>query len=168
MFMENILLLNQDYTPLNVTTLKRGFKLVFKGKAEIISHDEFKPIETECKNYQRPTVIRLLRYISLPYRKVSLSRFNIYRRDGYKCVYCGSDKDLTLDHMIPKSKGGGNTWKNLVTCCGKCNRLKDDSSVEEFLERTGYVMSHKPFKPTYAQFIKKMGGNVKDDWLPFL
>ena len=168
MFMENILLLNNDYTPINVTTLKRGFKLVFKGKAEIISHDEENPLETESKNYQRPTVIRLLRYISIPYRKVNLTRFNIFRRDGYKCIYCGSDKNLTLDHVIPKSRGGKNNWKNLATCCRKCNRLKDDSSVDEFLETTGYVMSHKPFKPNYAQFIKKMGGNIKDDWEPFL
>lgn len=166
--MDYILLLNQDFSPLNVTTLYRGFKLVFKGKAEIITHDKIKPIKTGTKNYHRPTVIRLLKYVPLPYRKVTLSRHNVYRRDGYKCVYCGSDRNLTLDHMIPKSKGGENNWKNLVTCCGKCNRIKGDTSVEEFLEKTGYTMSHKPFKPTYAQFIKKMGGNVKDDWLPFL
>ena len=167
MFMENILLLNQDYTPLNVTTLRRGFKLVFKGKAEVISHDDNNPIETEVKNYQRPTVIRLLRYISLPYKPVNLTRFNIYRRDGHKCIYCQSTKRLTLDHMIPKCKGGQNTWKNLVTCCQQCNTEKGDTDVDVFLEEKGYTMTHKPYRPTYLQFVNKIKG-TNTDWLPFI
>lgn len=166
--MKTILLLNQDYSPLNVTTLRRAFKLVFKGKAEVISHDEENPLKTDVKFYKRPTVIRLLNYIYFPYKKVLPNRKNIFKRDDNKCVYCGSNKDLTLDHLIPKSKGGNNTWKNLVTCCGKCNRLKDNMMVDDFLLKTGYKMSHQPYKPTHVQFIKKFTDEIIDDWLPFL
>ena len=77
--MEKVLVLNNDYTPLNVTTLKRGFKLVYKGKAEIIFSDDDNPIVSTVKTFKRPTIIRLMRYILLPYKKVQLSRYNIYR-----------------------------------------------------------------------------------------
>jgi len=135
--MENILLLNQDYTPLNVTTLQRGFKLVFKGKAEVISHDKDKPIKTDNKNYQRPTVIRLLRYVALPYRKVTLSRFNVYRRDGYKCVYCGSDKRLELDHIVPLILGGTCLFNNFVLACKSCNCRKNRRDVFKWCKIEG-------------------------------
>ena len=101
-----VLVLNMDYSPINITTIQRGFKLVFKGKAEIVTHEEKNPIKTERKSYRRPTVIRLLRYITLPFRKINLNRQNIYRRDGHKCIYCGSKNNLTLDHVTPKCKGG--------------------------------------------------------------
>ena len=164
MFMENILLLNQDYTPLNVTTLKRGFKLVFKGKAEVISHDDNNPIETEVKNYQRPTVIRLLRYISLPYKTVNLTRFNIYRRDGHKCGYCGSKSNLTLDHIIPKSKGGKNSWTNLVTCCKKCNTKKDDRTPKQ----AGMKLLVKIYRPSFVEFVHGMRGGKRPEWHEYL
>ena len=154
-----ILVLNMDYTPLNITTLQRGFKLVFKGKAEIVEHEENNPIQTDKRNFKRPTVIRLLRYIFLPFKKVHLSRQNVFKRDDHRCIYCGTNRDLTLDHVIPKSKGGGNTWENLVTCCGSCNVKKDDKTLEE----VGLTMRHKPFRPTYLYFIEKIK-NVNNDW----
>jgi 5-methylcytosine-specific restriction endonuclease McrA len=166
--MNDVLLLNQDYSPLKITSLKRGFKLVFKGKAEVLYYDELKPIITDVKNYVRPTIIRLLRYISLPYRKIPLTRDNIYLRDGYKCIYCETKKSLTLDHVIPRSKGGNNEWDNLITCCHSCNVLKGDKSVEEFLNLTGYKMRHKPYKPNYLQFLSIMNDGMKEEWIPYL
>lgn len=162
-----VLVLNMDYSPINITTLQRGFKLVFKGKAEIVSHEKENPIITERKAYTRPTVIRLLRYIYLPFRKVNLNRQNIFRRDDYKCVYCRSSSNLTLDHVLPKSKGGPNTWKNLVTCCGECNVKKGDSLVGDFLSEYGLTMHHQPFKPTYLYFVEKIN-NVSSDWKQFV
>lgn len=166
--MTEILVLNHDYTPLNITTLKSGFKLVFKGKAEIINDDRNRPIETSISKFKRPTVIRLLRYIYLPFKKVPLSRNNIYRRDNHRCIYCGDKNFLTLDHIHPKSKGGQNTWKNLVTCCNKCNVTKGDMTLHEFLKITGYKMSHKPYIPNYIQFIEKIGGKMREEWKPYL
>jgi len=120
----HVLVLNMDYSPINVTSLKKGFKLVFKGKAEIVNESEGEPIITDKKNYNRPTVIRLLRYVVTPFRKVNLNRQNVFRRDDYKCVYCRSEENLTIDHLIPKYRGGNNNWDNLVTCCGDCNVKK--------------------------------------------
>ena len=158
-----VLVLNMDYSPINVTSLQRGFKLVFKGKAEIVTHEIKNPIKTERKKYRRPTVIRLLRYISVPFRKVKLNRQNIFRRDDYKCVYCYSKDNLTLDHLIPKCKGGQNSWSNLVTSCGSCNVKKDDKTLEE----VGLIMRHKPFRPTYLHFIEKIQ-KVNNDWKKYV
>jgi 5-methylcytosine-specific restriction endonuclease McrA len=162
-----VLVLNMDYSPINVTTLQKGFKLVFKGKAEVVSHDEDNPIMTDRKEYRRPSVIRLLKYVYIPFKKVTLSRTNIYRRDDYKCIYCGDNDNLTLDHVVPKCKGGANTWTNLVTCCSDCNIKKGDKDLDVWLKESGLKMRHKPFKPTYLYFVEKIQ-RVRPDWKIFV
>lgn len=158
-----VLVLNNDYTPVSVTDIVRGFKLVYKGKAEIVEHDEDNPIVTEQKIYKRPSVIRLLTYVVLPFKKLSPSRDNIFRRDAHACVYCDSKKNLTIDHVMPRSRGGGNTWENLVTCCTKCNGKKGDRTPEE----SGMKMRRKPFKPGYIYFIKNFA-KIYDQWTVYL
>jgi len=128
--MSTVLVLNFDYTPLNVTSVQRGFVLVTKGKAEVVRSGE-NPIITGYNKYVRPVIIRLLKYIKHRTRLNNPNRSRIYKRDGYECVYCGSKKHLTLDHVLPKSRGGTNEWTNLVTCCSKCNRQKDNKTPEE-------------------------------------
>jgi len=140
--MSNVLVLNYDYTPLNITSIRRGFVLVDKGKAEIVKSDD-NPIITGYNTYIRPVIIRLLRYIKHHAKNIRASRLRVYKRDGYECVYCGSKKELTVDHVIPKSKGGGNEWTNLVTSCFKCNLKKGDKTPEE----AKLTMKHKPFAP---------------------
>lgn len=186
MMRNKILVLNGDYTPISVTTFKRAFKLAFKGKAEVLSHqkdldvkvnlddeyylqllDQCPTLLASSGGFKRPTIIRLLKRVTVPYRKVPLSRQNIYRRDGNACVYCGENnvKKLTLDHVIPKSKGGPNTWMNLVTCCGKCNVEKGDTYMEEM----GYTMLVKPYRPSYLQFINRISGaDVREEWKKYL
>ena len=100
--MEGVLVLNFDFNPLNVTSVRRGFILVDKGKAEIVKSDD-NPISTGYKTYIRPVIIRLLNYIKHKSKTIRASRPRVYKRDHYQCVYCGSNKDLTLDHVIPKS-----------------------------------------------------------------
>jgi len=159
----SVLVLNADFQPLNVTTFRRGFNLVYKGKAEIVEHDaSVDPIRSkEGRSYKRPLVIRLIRFIYVPFKKVPLSRYNIYRRDGHKCGYCGSDKVLTLDHVIPKSRPGGvNSWENLVTCCKKCNSKKDNKTPAE----AGMTLRVKLYRPTYQQFIRGMKFNKDKAW----
>jgi 5-methylcytosine-specific restriction endonuclease McrA len=141
--MSVVLVLNCDYTPLNLTTAKRGFVLVHKGKAEVIQSDTH-PIQGGYNTYIRPLIIRLLNYIKYHTKKLKINRNRIYRRDNYQCVYCGSKKELTLDHVIPKSKGGPNDWENLVTSCSKCNIKKADRTPEEAKMK----MSHQPYVPT--------------------
>lgn len=144
-----ILVLNADYQPINVTSFQKGYKLVWKGKAEVVKEDPTDVIMTS-RSIARPKVIRLLTYLYLPYRRLNLSKQNVYRRDGFKCVYCGSGANLTLDHVLPRSRGGDNSWENLVTCCRKCNAKKDDRTPEEARMR----MRHKPFVPTFSHLIE--------------
>ena len=82
-------------------------------------------------------------------------------------VSIGSKESLTLDHVIPKSKGGPNSWKNLVTCCGSCNVKKGDKKVDVFLSENNLKMHHQPFKPTYLYFVEKIN-NVSADWKQFV
>jgi 5-methylcytosine-specific restriction endonuclease McrA len=158
-----VLILNNDYTPVSVTDIARGFKLVYKGKAEIVEHDESNPIVTDQKVYKRPSVIRLLSYVVLPFKKLKPSRDNVFRRDAHMCVYCDSKKNLTIDHVLPRSRGGDNTWENLVTCCTKCNGKKGNRTPEE----AGMKMRQKPFKPGYTYFMKNFA-KVYDQWTVYL
>lgn len=145
---KKILVLNADNQPLNITTFRKGFKLLHKGKAEVYRSDA-NDIILASITMERPTIIRLLKYLYTPYRKINLSKQNIYKRDGYACVYCGSDSDLTLDHVTPRSRGGGNTWENLVTCCKPCNSRKDNRTPSE----AGMRMRVKPFVPSFTHLI---------------
>jgi 5-methylcytosine-specific restriction endonuclease McrA len=140
--MSNVLVLNFDYTPLNVTSFQRGFVLVDKGKAEIVKSDT-NPVIIGVKQYVRPLIIRLLNYIKFQTKKLRVNRNRIFKRDGNQCMYCGSKKELTLDHVLPKSRGGGNEWTNLVTCCSKCNVKKGNRTPEE----AKMFMKSKPYVP---------------------
>lgn len=128
--MSKVLVLNFDYTPLNVTSLQRGFVLVDKGKAEVVKSDDT-PIRTTYSTYVRPLIIRLLNYINFRTRGFKVNRKGIFRRDNFQCGYCGSSKELTIDHIVPRSRGGKNSWTNLVTCCSKCNIKKGNKTPDE-------------------------------------
>ncbi len=156
-----ILVLNSDYTPLTVASVNRAFKLIYKEKAEIIISKGY--IKTEKKDYEKPLIIRLYNHITYPYKKATLSRYNLYKRDSYKCQYCGSDKNLTMDHILPRSRGGKNTWDNLVTCCNRCNVYKGDRTPEE----ANMFLIKKPFAPNHLFFINKMY-KTHEEWKPYL
>jgi CRISPR/Cas system Type II protein with McrA/HNH and RuvC-like nuclease domain len=161
--MSNVLVLNFDYTPLNVTSIRRGFVLVDKGKAEIVKSDE-NPITAGYNTYVRPLIIRLLKYIKHHVRTLRASRPRIYKRDNYECVYCGFKKDLTLDHVLPKSRGGGNDWTNLVTSCFKCNLKKGNKTPDE----ARMVMKQKPFVPTLVgenQSVQKVWNDYQKSFV---
>ena len=143
--MSKVLVLNADYTPLNVTSLNRGFKLVYKGKAEVVKKDD-KPLLTSIGDFIRPLIIRLLNYVRHQVKPIKLNRKRIYKRDNFECVYCGSQKELTIDHVLPRSRGGKNSWTNLVTCCQKCNLKKGNKTPEE----ARMVLRTKPSEPGYV------------------
>ena len=161
--MNNILVLNADYIPLSITTLRKGFKLTYKGKAEIVESNYDALIRSAYTSIPMPSVIRLLSYVNLPYRKITLTRHNIFKRDGNKCVYCPSTKDLTLDHVYPKSRGGKDTWENLVTCCKKCNSKKADQTPKE----AGMVWHGVAKKPNHFAMLT-MNNEVNDAWRPYI
>ncbi len=140
--MDKVLVLNADFTPLNVTSMVRGYVLVQKGKAEILKTSET-PILTGMSEIVRPLIIRLLNFVKYRLKAVKIKRERIYKRDGWKCVYCESKKNLTIDHVLPKCRGGKNTWSNLVTCCSSCNARKNDKTPEE----AGMRMLTTPTEP---------------------
>ena len=161
--MSNVLVLNYDYTPLNITSTRRGYVLVDKGKAEIIKSDE-NPIVAGYQTYVRPLIIRLLSYIKFNQRNLKANRTRIYKRDNHECAYCGSKKQLTLDHIIPKSRGGGNDWNNLVTCCFKCNLKKGNKTPEE----AKMVLKVKPYAPTLINengFLNKIWNDYQESFV---
>jgi 5-methylcytosine-specific restriction endonuclease McrA len=101
----------------------------------------------------------------VPYKKVVLTRKNILRRDSYKCAYCGrSDLPLTIDHVIPKSRGGNDSWENLVCACTTCNNKKGDRTLEE----ANMILHSRPFKPSHIMFIKHVVGKLDENWKPYL
>lgn len=159
-----VLVLNQDYSPITVCTINRAFLLVYLNKAELINAAKNTFLRTVSKSFPLPSVIRITQYVNIPYRSVVLTRYNVFKRDGNACQYCGSTKELTLDHVIPKSKGGKSTWTNLVTACKKCNAKKGDFK----LEKTDMKLKSKPVKPSYTMFLRSNSGNCQEEWLPYL
>jgi len=144
-----VIVLNADLRPINVTTFKKGFKLIYKGKAEVLETYEDDYIVTYTRKFLRPRVIRLLNYVNLPYRKLSPTKRNIFKRDNFTCMYCPGKKDLTLDHVQPKSRGGKDTWKNLVASCSKCNNKKDNKTPQE----AGMKLRKMPTAPSLMELL---------------
>jgi 5-methylcytosine-specific restriction endonuclease McrA len=133
MTVRDTLLLDQGYQPLRVIPWQRALCMHFVGKVELVSaHDWI--IRTVSSSYVAPAVVRLLRRVKVRPMYVRFSRENVYLRDGYRCQYCNkgcSGADLTLDHVIPRSRGGKTTWRNVVTACVECNRRKGRETPEE-------------------------------------
>lgn len=144
-----ILVLNSSYEPLHFTNWKRAVILLFKEKAKAISK----------------RVIRLVNYVKLKFKNNKLypSRSLIFKRDDYECQYCGTKKDLTLDHIIPKSKSGQDTWENLVACCTPCNLKKGN----KFIHETDMKLKSIPKAPFSAVLLDLQKSKVKE-WKEFL
>lgn len=155
--MEVVLVLNADYSPLNVTTLHRGFVLVDKGKAEIVKKGK-EDIVTTIGNFVRPVIIRLLSFVRFRPVNLRVNRKRIFKRDNNTCGYCGSHKNLTVDHILPKSRGGKNTWENMITCCNRCNSMKDNRTPEE----AGMKLSFKPYQPDIFSLV--FSEQVEEAW----
>lgn len=159
-----VLVLNQDYQPLSVCSVQRSVKLLFLEKAELLHDDPGRKIRTTSEDYTYPSVIRLRSYIRLPYTKIVLSRRNIMRRDKNTCQYCGSKSGLTLDHILPKSRGGGDSWENLITACNVCNVKKGNRTPDE----AKMPLRGKPYRPVHITFFRDIMGGVQEPWKPYL
>jgi 5-methylcytosine-specific restriction endonuclease McrA len=159
-----VLVLNQDYQAVTVCSAERAFVLVFLKKAEMISHRTAKVLRSVSQEFAYPSIIRLNRFVNLPFKRVALSRVNIYKRDGYACVYCKSKDNLTLDHVVPRSRGGRDAWDNLVTACQRCNTEKGDRTPDE----ADMKMAHQPFRPSFIMYLRDFHGKVQDEWRPYL
>jgi 5-methylcytosine-specific restriction endonuclease McrA len=159
-----VLVLNADFRAFSICNVYKAFLLIYTDKADAVSSSRSLEIRTIDRVYEVPSVIKLRHYVQMPYRHVMLSRQNVFKRDGYKCGYCGSHKDLTLDHVLPKSRGGRSSWTNLVTACKRCNARKGDFLPEEI----GMPLLVKPFKPSFVMFLREYSGLSDEAWNPYL
>jgi 5-methylcytosine-specific restriction endonuclease McrA len=162
---QQVLVLNASYEPLNVTTVRRAHVLVFKGKAEVIEElDE--PLRSATVTFPRPHVIRLVQYVRVPrtlQRKIS--RRALFARDGWRCMYCGEPGGkLTLDHVVPRSRGGDSVWENVVTSCAPCNMRKGNRLPEE----VSMSLRAKPRPPASVLFIHLATPRIPNGWQPYL
>lgn len=158
-------MLNQSYEPVSICSAKKAMILLLLMKADLVEKKEGKLIRTVNKSFPYPSVIRLASYVRFPHKKVELSRKNIHRRDNYRCQYCGKKiATLTIDHVIPKSRGGTDSWDNLVTACISCNNKKGNRTPEE----AGMKLISKPTKPHHILFMKQYLGTIENAWKPFL
>ena len=138
-----VLLLNQNYEPLNVCSLRRAMVMIMGGKAETLENGRGL-IRSAQRSWPRPSVIRLSYMIRRPLPRVRLCRREIFRRDGYICQYCGARTyKLTMDHVVPRYRGGQHTWRNLVSACPACNRRKGGKT----LEQANMHLLHTPVEP---------------------
>jgi 5-methylcytosine-specific restriction endonuclease McrA len=162
-----VLLLNADYEPLNVCDVRRAFRLVFGEKAEVIEYDHAE-IVTPRQVFRAPSVIRLQYHIRRPRPRVRLSRREVFVRDRHQCQYCGHiSHDLTLDHVVPRHRGGSHTWDNLVTACKGCNHRKGGRLPEEARMRLLRV----PFEPrcdVYSLFSPYLADPRNEAWRDYL
>ncbi len=163
--MGQVLVLNASYEPLNVCSVRRAHVLVFKGKAEVVEHLG-RPLRSAAQRFLWPHVIRLLQYVRVPksvQRKIS--RRALFARDGWRCQYCGSEGGkLTLDHVVPRSRGGESVWENVVTSCAPCNLRKGNRAPED----VGMRLHSPPRPPSPALFVTLAAPRIPDGWQPYL
>ena len=162
---QKVLVLNQSYEPLMVVNAKRAIVLVLKNKVELLEKYN-NSIRTVSNKFESPSVIRLNFYVRIKYKNTPISRKHILRRDNNRCQYCDKKAiPLTIDHVIPRNKGGKDTWENLVAACGKCNTKKGN----QLLEAIEMQLLKKPKKPNYLFYFKQyINKDVEDSWKEYL
>lgn len=160
-----VLVLNQNYEPLNVCNVRRAIVLLDKGKAEVLEHNHGL-VHSPSRTLSLPSVIRLVYLIHRPRPQLRLSRKEIFARDGYTCQYCGLEsKELTLDHVMPRNRGGQHTWENVVAACKNCNHKKRNRTPEEAHMR----LAQRPYRPkANLYFIFYQHLMVQEEWMKFL
>lgn len=161
--MNRCIVLNGDFTFLNTVSWKRGIRLILTGKSEPLKYSDRVIRCADGSEFPVPLVIRLIKVIRMIYRnRVPYSKRNIMVRDGYECMYCGATNQLTIDHMLPSSRGGKTSFENCVTACQPCNNKKNNRTTSE----AKMFPRKKPHCPTISEFfIIKMKSLGVDDFL---
>jgi 5-methylcytosine-specific restriction endonuclease McrA len=161
-----VLVLNASYEPINVCTVRRATVLILKARAEMIERSEWS-LHAENVTFPVPMVIRLTTYVKIPRDAHSrkITRRAIFARDRWTCQYCGSERGtLTIDHVVPRSKGGGSGWENIVTCCAPCNRRKGDRLPKQ----ANMHPKRKPKPPHATIFVHVAVPSVPAVWKRYL
>lgn len=165
--MEGVLVLNHNYQPLNVTNARRALGLLYLGKAHMVEKDS-KVFHAERMEIELPAVVRLNHYVRRPMPVLRVSRKAIFARDEHICQYCGArGVTLTIDHVLPRHRGGTTAWANLVCCCTKCNNLKGNRTPAE----SGLRLRRRPVRPKFIPYIsytKFLAAAANPVWRPYL
>ncbi|HHJ51673.1 MAG TPA: HNH endonuclease [Caldithrix abyssi] len=159
-----VLILNQNYEPITICSMKRAIILVYLKKVQMVERYECS-VRSVSVSMPCPSIIRLNSYVRKPFREVILNRKNILKRDQNICQYCGKNsRPMTIDHVIPKSYGGKDTWENLVCACYSCNAKKSNRTPEE----AGMKLLRRPRKPSHLFYLQNLIGNPPESWKPYL
>ncbi len=162
--MSKVLVLNASYEPLNITSWRRAIILLLKDKAEQVEHNG----RLIYDSIPLPTVIRLRHYVHVPYKEIPLTRRNVLYRDSHQCQYCGCyGEDLTIDHVIPRSRYGGDTWDNVVSACVRCNVKKGNRTPKE----AGMPLIRPPRRPhssLYFEISKIVRAGTHQEWSKYV
>src|SRR5512133_372575 len=145
-----VLVLNATFEPINVCSVRRAAVLLLKEKAEMLEHAAWE-LRSEHTAIPRPVVIRLVTFVKVPRdtHRRKITRRAVFARDNWTCQYCGARSNLTVDHVIPRSKGGGSSWDNIVASCAPCNRRKGDALPRQ----VGMRLRKQPRTPSATVFI---------------
>ena len=160
-----MLVLNATYQPINVCTVRRAVVLLLKEKAEIVERTD-RILHSASATLSRPAVIRLVSYVKVPRaaHRRKITRRAVFARDDWTCQYCGSRAQLTVDHVIPRSKGGGSSWENIVAACAPCNRRKGDALPRQ----AGMTLARQPRTPGPDIFIQVAAPAIPATWRQYL
>ena len=160
-----VLVLNQSYEPLTICRVRRAVMLIYRGKAEMLENG-VGFIHSVSDSFPIPSVIRLAYLIKRPRRERKLTRFEVFNRDRSTCQYCGKEtRQLTLDHIIPRYRGGQHTWENVVSACVACNRRKAGKTPKEAAMK---LIRPPAYPHTSLFFIPYHSHQNKDEWQKYL
>jgi len=159
-----VLVLNANYAPMMVCTAKRAICMGYLDKIDIlVNYNE--RIHSPSMSLELPSVIKIKDYVRYDNLSVDLNRKNVIARDEYACQYCGVSKiPLTIDHITPKGRGGGDTWENLVAACKPCNQKKGDRMLNEI----GMILKKKPKRPNRLYYFQRFVNEHQKEWRPYL
>jgi 5-methylcytosine-specific restriction endonuclease McrA len=163
-----VLVLNASYEPINICAARRALVLILKGVASAEEHSSMH-VHSARNAVPLPSVIRLLEYRRIPHQTRALSRKNILMRDRYTCQYCHRSSpgvDLTLDHVVPRSRSGETTWENLVACCHQCNNRKGNRTPEEAGMRLS--KAPRPFSLHTSRHLMRLLAKSDNQWQKYL
>jgi len=159
---KQVLVLNASYEPLSLVSVRRAIVLLLHEKAELVEATQ--QMLRSCSDaYPIPLVIRLVHYVRLPHRKVPATRAAVMLRDAYVCQYCGATpgrQNLTVDHVVPRSRGGSHDWDNLATACTRCNQRKGARTSEE----ADMALRRRPFEPSYVALVLLSNPTATQRW----
>lgn len=165
--MGEVLLLNANYEPLNVCTMRRAMALLLLEKADVL-HLRDCPLQTIRGGLDAPSVMKMRYNVRRPMPELRLSRHSILARDNYTCQYCGvKGRELTIDHVVPRWVGGGHSWDNLVACCRRCNLKKGDKTPQQ----AHMKLMKRPKRPHFIPYLSLplyLRAQNREEWRNYL